>query len=188
MCGICAVNLENGFCFESHKRNYKKLTYIQLVLGIITAVGIVLCVVSHFGYIDRVFVKIGMGSVSSYVISIMVLYLRRHTLDNAIQATTSFDELKEILQESKIRQNDFIAPCICMCIFPLNPTASTYSKVLGGRMDTDKLYLKIKRLEQYTQKKSQEDRQYIEKFFAGQSEWLDGDDGFYNRKGEVKKG
>ncbi len=59
MYGIGRVNSENGFCFENHKKNYKNLTYIQVALVIITTVGIVLCVVSHFGYLDPVFVKIG---------------------------------------------------------------------------------------------------------------------------------
>ncbi len=189
MSSIGEVNLQKPFCFESHKRNYKRLTYIQVALVTITAVGIVLSVVSHFGYLDHVFIKIGIGvAVPSYVIGAIVLYFRRHSLDKAVQATTSFDELKEILQETKLHIHINLCILLCGCLIGILPTAGVYSKVLGGEMNTGKLFLKIQHLEIDTQNESEEDQQYIKKLFDAIEHW--GWEGYENdlftENGELK--
>ncbi len=176
MSSIGEVNLQKPFSFESHKRNYKCLKYIQVALVTITAVGIVLSVVSHFGYLDHVFIKIGIGvAVPSFAIGPIVLYFRRQTLEKAIQATTSFAELKEILQESKLRER----------IYDYDNVADIYSKVLGGYIKMDELNLKIEQLK-ITNKEESEAKQYIEKFPKEAYDWVGDRDCIFTENGEMK--
>jgi hypothetical protein len=136
MSGLGSIQ-ESVFSIERYQSKISKFTVpIQIALVVISGSGIVLSLLSHFGYLDRSFIYIGsIGSGAAALGLIALKITQKNQLRAAVNDAKSFSYLKSVLNLVKVRE-----PCFSFtnCTGATN-NLEVYSSKLDGCITSSEL-------------------------------------------------